>query len=64
MTEFPELGFYALAGEADSSRDNTNRWDLAALQRFREHPVVATSQSAIDSGAATEELEQLVDIHS
>lgn len=41
---------------------NTNRWDLATLQRFREHPVVATRRGAIDAGATTEELEQLAEV--
>ena len=41
---------------------NTNRWDLAALQRFREHPAVATRRGAIDAGATTEELEQLAEV--
>ena len=41
---------------------NNNRWDLATLQRFREHPVVATRRGAIDAGATTEELEQLAEV--
>ena len=41
---------------------DTNRWDLAALQRFREHPVVTGGRGAIDAGATTEELEQLAEV--
>ena len=41
---------------------NTNRWDPAALQRFREHPVVTGGRGAIDAGATTEDLEQLAEV--
>ena len=41
---------------------NTNRWDLAALQRFRDHPAVAGHRGAIDAGASVEELEQIAEV--
>ena len=41
---------------------STNRWDPAALQRFREHPVVAGHRGAIDAGASIERLEQIAEV--
>ena len=41
---------------------SANRWDPAALERFREHPVVAGRRGAIDASATTGELEQLAEV--
>ena len=40
----------------------TNRWDAAALQRFRDSPVVTGRRGAIDAEASVEDLEQLADL--
>ena len=41
---------------------NTNRWDLAHLESFRSHPLMAGRRGAIDAGATTGELEQLAEV--
>ena len=40
----------------------TNRWDPAALQRFRDSPAVAGRRGAFDAGASVEELERLAEV--
>ena len=40
----------------------TNRWDPAALARFRQAPLVKNFQGAIDQRATTEELEQIAEL--
>ncbi len=40
----------------------TNNWDPAVLTRFREAPIVADFQGAIDQNASTEELEQIAEL--
>ncbi|MEZ5557507.1 MAG: TIGR03857 family LLM class F420-dependent oxidoreductase [Pseudomonadales bacterium] len=40
----------------------TNDWDPAVLARFREHPLVAGFQGALDQKASTEQLEQVAEL--
>ena len=40
----------------------TNRWELAALLRFRDSPPMAGRRGAIDAGASVEELEQIAEV--
>ena len=40
----------------------TNRWDPAALQRFRESPPMAGRRGAVDAGASVEELERIAEV--
>ena len=40
----------------------TNKWDPEVLKKFREAPIVANFQGAIDQNASTEELEQVAEL--
>ncbi len=40
----------------------TNNWDPEVLKKFREAPIVANFQGAIDQKASTEELEQIAEL--